>query len=178
MNTGLALGGGAGLGAAHIGALQALDELDIASGDRVVLDQGKASAAVMASACIPGIFTPVEIEERLLVDGGLVENVPVQPLTDMGVERVVAVDLGVGHSERRPENIIEVLANAFDFALMNASKHYREHADLIVEPDLSALNSADFDRTDELIERGYEEARRALVNEWANGTQTQEKHHA
>ncbi|HDP97696.1 MAG TPA: patatin, partial [bacterium] len=52
---------------------------DISHGKEVVLKQGNVATAVMASTCIPGIFIPVEIEGKLLVDGGVVENVPISP---------------------------------------------------------------------------------------------------
>lgn len=52
---------------------------DISNGDKVILKKGKVDNAVMASTCIPGVFIPVEINSRLLVDGGIVENVPIIP---------------------------------------------------------------------------------------------------
>ena len=66
---------------------------DITSGEKVVLKSGNVAAAVMASSCIPGIFIPVEIDNRLLVDGELVENVPVTPLKEMGANFIISVDL-------------------------------------------------------------------------------------
>jgi NTE family protein len=69
---------------------------DITSGEKVVLKSGNVAAAVMASSCIPGIFIPVEIDNRLLVDGELVENVPISPLKDMGANFIISVDLFSG----------------------------------------------------------------------------------
>ncbi|WP_052292777.1 patatin-like phospholipase family protein [Aminobacterium colombiense] len=66
---------------------------DITSGEKVALKNGNVAAAVMASSCIPGIFIPVEIDNRLLVDGELVENVPITPLKDMGANFIISVDL-------------------------------------------------------------------------------------
>ena len=62
---------------------------DIETGEKIVFRKGDALKAVMASSCLPGLFPPVEIDERLLVDGGIVENVPISPLKDMGAEMVI-----------------------------------------------------------------------------------------
>src|SRR6056297_1172026 len=56
---------------------------DITTGKKIVINKGKVAQAVMASTCIPGIFAPVEIGDKLLVDGGIVENVPITPLEKM-----------------------------------------------------------------------------------------------
>lgn len=66
---------------------------DLEAGQRVVLDQGPAVPAILASASIPGIFPPVEWEGRLLVDGGICDNLPVGPLRDRGCGAVIAVRL-------------------------------------------------------------------------------------
>lgn len=131
---------------------------DIGSGDRVVLNNGDVAEAIMASTCIPGIFTPVERDGRLLVDGGICENVPVLVLDDLGAEKTIAVDLIENHSLRRPENIIEVLINSFDFALSNASLHALKKADLIIAPHLQGYNAIDTKQIPELIEQGYRDA--------------------
>lgn len=60
---------------------------DITSGDKVVLSKGNVAQTVMASTCIPDIFVPVEIENRLLVDGDIVENVPITPLEEPRAEQ-------------------------------------------------------------------------------------------
>jgi len=135
---------------------------DISTGERVILKEGDVAASVMASTCIPGLFVPVEIGGRLLVDGGITEIVPVSPLREMGADMVLAVNLVAKHRRRRPENIIDVLMNSFSFALMNATKLQLVEADVVIAPDLSAYNLMDTDQTPDLIEAGYAEAKSAL----------------
>jgi len=135
---------------------------DIATGEKVSINSGSVAAAVTASTCIPGIFNPVEIDGRLLVDGGIVENVPVSPLIEMGAEMIIGVDLISGYSHKRPHNIIEVLLNSFLFALQTASKIQTEEADILVKPDLSAFNMVDTGQTPELIKKGYLETMKIL----------------
>lgn len=135
---------------------------DITTGEKVVLNKGGMATAVMASTCIPGLFAPVEINGRLLVDGGVVENVPLSPLPDMGAKFVIGVDLNARSERRRPQNIVEVLLNTFDFLLMNATRLQTRKADLLIEPDLSAFSMVDTDQVAELIEVGYNESLAAL----------------
>ena len=97
--------------------IPAMIATDITSGEKVVLKSGNVAAAVMASSCIPGIFIPVEIDNRLLVDGELVENVPISPLKDMGATFIISVDLFGKLKQKKPENIIEVLFKSFHIAL-------------------------------------------------------------
>ncbi|HQV33320.1 MAG TPA: patatin-like phospholipase family protein, partial [Calditrichia bacterium] len=86
---------------------------DISNGERVVLREGSLSEAIKASSCIPGIFTPVSINGRLLVDGFLVENVPLSPLREMGAQITVGVNLGALRDYREPDGIIDIMMNAF-----------------------------------------------------------------
>ncbi|PLY07919.1 MAG: patatin [Desulfuromonas sp.] len=140
----------------------ALVATDISSGQRVVLDQGNLPRAVMASTCLPGIFVPVEIDDKLLVDGGLVENVPVTPLRDAGAEFIVGVDLSAGRHYQRPDDIIDVLANAIDIAIDNVTRYQTTSADLVIAPELSAFSRRDTSRIPELIEEGYKAAHQLL----------------
>lgn len=129
---------------------------DISSGEKVVLKEGPLYKAVMASTCLPGIFVPVEWEERLLVDGGLIENVPISPLREFGAERIIAVDLIANRKYKRPENIADVLENTFG---MVQNKMLNEHRDadgvMWIQPELSAYNMADTGTAESLIEEGY-----------------------
>lgn len=135
---------------------------DISNGKRVILKEGRVKDAAMASAAIPGIFTPVEIDDRFLVDGGIVENVPVTALKELGADFLIGVDLYANHSGKKPGNIVEILLNTYDYILMTATKLQTENTDLIIKPDLSGFNMVDPDQVPELIQKGYTEAKEAL----------------
>lgn len=137
---------------------------DIATGEKVVFTKGDVEKAVMASACIPGIFIPVEIDNRLLVDGGIVENVPITPLKKMGANFIISVDLNSEHPYKKPENIVEVMLRSFDFTLKVATKLQTEKVDIQIKPDLSQFNMVDINQSDELIQAGYLEAKKSLKN--------------
>jgi len=135
---------------------------DLTHGAKVVLSKGDVSQAVMASSCIPGIFVPVEIDGQLLVDGGLLENVPVSPLREAGAGFIVGVDLSAGRHYQRPQDIIDVFANAIDIAIDNVTRSQTSEADLIIAPELSAYSRRDMSRIPELIEVGYQSTRQLL----------------
>lgn len=130
---------------------------DIHTGDAVVLREGPLALAVQASAAIPGIYAPVRLEGRTLVDGGIVENVPVRPLREMGADIVVAATLGERLDFQQVRTLLGVLTNAFLIAVNTATRlDLTGGADVIIEPDLVVHNHWDLDQRDTLIEKGRE----------------------
>ena len=140
----------------------ALVATDIANGERVVMTDGDLATAACASACFPGVFLPVERDGRLLVDGGLVESLPLSPLRRWGVETIVAVDVYMGRTLHRPRNLMELLGNTADIILANMSRHEAVAADLLITPDLQGFSRTDLKDTPLLIRQGYAAAAEAL----------------
>ena len=137
---------------------------DISTGERVVMAEGDLAVAVSASACLPGIFVPVERDGRLLVDGGLVEQLPVSPLLKWGVDRIIGVDVFLGMTFRRPERLFHLMKNAVDIMLVQGSQRVAEDVDLLITPDLHNFNSTDLKDVPGLVEAGYEAAKEALTH--------------
>lgn len=137
---------------------------DIGSGQKIVMTEGDVASAVMASACIPGIFCPVERNGHLLVDGGLIENVPVSSVIELGAEITIGVNLASRQALKKPENIVGVLTNAFAITFSDATRHHARKSDFLITPDLSSFNARDTGQVPELIEAGYKAA-----NELFNG---------
>lgn len=135
---------------------------DLNTGGRVVFDKGKVSDAVMASTAIPGVFRPLKIDGRYLVDGGVVENVPVSLLKPLGAKYTIAVNLSAKRSFQKPENVIDVMINSYYAVLMNLSNAVSEDADLVIMPDVSEFSLANTKNADKLIIKGYEEAMKVL----------------
>ena len=135
---------------------------DIATGERVVFSEGEVATAIMASSCVPAIFKPVKSDGKLLVDGGIVENVPISPLKEMDLDMIIGVDLNAKHSYKKPDSILDVVLNALDITLMNATQLQTKEADLLITPDLSDFNMIDTDQTEKLIEKGYQESKPVL----------------
>ncbi|HPI68246.1 MAG TPA: patatin-like phospholipase family protein [Bacteroidales bacterium] len=131
---------------------------DITTGEKVILKKGSVAQAVRASTCIPGIFMPVEIDGQMLVDGGVVENVPVNTVKEMGAEYIIGVDLNAKYSYEKPDNILDVILNSFNFLMLQSDKLQTDNADLLIKPDLSSFNRSDTDQVDELMKKGYEDS--------------------
>lgn len=135
---------------------------DIGACQKAVLTEGPVAMAVMASSCLPAIFSPVEIDGQLYVDGGLVDNVPVSPLRDLGAETVIAVDLAARRSTSKPEDLFDVLINSIDTAIDSSTRLRTENADLVVAPRLSDFSRTALKQPDALIEAGFEACSEAL----------------
>ena len=135
---------------------------DISSCKKRVLTDCAVSQAVMASTAVPGVFAPVEIGDQMLVDGGLVENVPVSPLQELGADLIIGVNLGAQRSYRKPDDLIDVLINAIDIAIDNATRLQTSNADIVISPELSAYSRTDSGQIGELIEEGQKAARSVI----------------
>jgi NTE family protein len=93
---------------------------DLATGEQVVLKEGRVARAVRASCSVPGFVTPVEVEGRLLVDGGVVNNLPISVVRELGADVVIAVGLGSPPGEF-PKGPLRIATAALDSLLMNAA---------------------------------------------------------
>jgi NTE family protein len=136
---------------------------DIASGEKVIFYSGDVATAVTASTSIPGIFIPVEQGDRMLVDGGLSEFVPISPLKEMGAGKIIAVDLFANRTYYKPKNLVELLVNAFDIAIDNFYKS-KEDVDTWILLELAEYSRFDTRQGEELVEEGYKGAKAALKN--------------
>lgn len=138
--------------------------LDIRSGERVVLAQGDLARAVRASMSVPIAFAPVPWGERLLVDGGLVDNVPVDVAREMGAARVVAVDVtSPPRRTDRGSDAIQVALQITDLLALAQNRSFHAPADVWLRPDLGKHTFRDYGALDDLIQRGYDEARKTLA---------------
>jgi NTE family protein len=141
----------------------AITATDFTSGQGVVFRSGLLADPVRASCAYPGIFLPVSINGRLLVDGMLAHSLPAQPARDMGADRVVAVSLkskwanGVG-----PRNIFDVIGQCFSIAQEIISAQSKQCADAIIEPDVTSYRYDDFEHSAELVRIGEAATRAAL----------------
>jgi len=136
--------------------------VDILRGQVVVLREGAVSRAVRASCSLPGTFTPLEEEDRLLVDGGLINNLPVSVVKEMGADYVIAVDLGSMKTKHpRPRNVLEML-NLSYYTLINFTHSEANLADCLIQPDVSRFNFIDFSQTQALIDEGRQAAKAAI----------------
>ncbi len=136
---------------------------DVGSGEMVVLSGGNLASAIRASMALPAIFSPVELDGRLLVDGGMVNNLPVDVVREMGADIVIAVDLGAPLSSRQVESMVEVLSQTMRMLTRPNVKSRLEDADLVLTPPLKGqYKTMDFDVISEIIPLGIEAAEAEL----------------
>jgi NTE family protein len=142
---------------------------DFNTGEGMVFTSGSIIDPVRASCAYPGMFLPVEIRGRWLVDGMLSNPVPTRPLRAMGAERVLAVQLkGQWSKTTAPRHLFDVIGQSFAIAQDMMSSVWRSAADLVIEPDVAGFDYDDFKRAGELIRVGEVAMRRALpeVRKW------------
>ncbi len=141
----------------------AVTATDLSTGEGVVFHSGPLVDPVRASCAYPGMFLPVNLRGRWLVDGMLAHAVPTRPLLDMGAKRVVAVHLkGRWSNGNAPRHLFDVIGQCFAIAQDMSSSHWREAADLIVEPDVNGFEYDAFVHTGALIKAGEAATREAL----------------
>ena len=136
---------------------------DLKKGEEVIFTHGPLADAVCASASIPGVYIPMKMGERTLVDGGIVQSVPVGAVKDMGAGVIIASQLGGLGVYEEPKNVLDVMRNAFDIALSRRTREEVKEADLVIAMDLRDFSiSANTERYDELFTIGYDTAAKEL----------------
>jgi NTE family protein len=135
---------------------------DIGTGQMVVLDHGDLPSAILASMSIPAVFPPVLMEGRYLVDGGVVRNLPIDVVRDMGVDIVIAVDVGTMLSRAEDlSSAVDVYAQTLTiFTRGNADAQLRDirSGDVLISPDLGTISSTDFHLIARAIDAGRDAA--------------------
>ncbi|HZR65537.1 MAG TPA: patatin-like phospholipase family protein [Terriglobales bacterium] len=143
----------------------AVTATDFGSGEGVVFRSGPLNDAVRASCAYPGVFLPVKVNGRLLVDGMLAHSLPTQPARDMGADRVLAVSLrSHWKNNEGPRHIFDVIGQCFSIAQDINCASARQCADLVIEPDVTGYRYDDFEHSAELVSIG-EAATRAMLPE-------------
>jgi NTE family protein len=135
---------------------------DLQKGEAVALQSGSVARAVHASNAIPGIFSPVTHQGKLLVDGGVLDNVPVDVARKMGADIVIAVDLGDGMQEAQVNNIFDAIVQSLYLAARQNSEAKLKQADVVIRPKLGSAGLMDFSRKKELLALGVQAAEQAL----------------
>lgn len=133
---------------------------DAGTGEAVSLAGGDLARALRASMAVPALFAPVEIDGRLLIDGGVAENLPVAAARAMGAEVVIAVDLAEPLGDReRPASLPAILQRTAAFISRREVERALADADIVIRPQLGDWGLLDFDVGPQLVQRGGAAAR-------------------
>ncbi len=145
---------------------------DLNRGTEVVLDHGPVSKAVRASSAIPGVFNPVALQGRLLVDGGVVDNIPVSVARAKGADIIIAVDISENVANFNITNMIDVMLQAVNIITKENTRYQRKDADVLITPAVGNVAMLDFTQKKRCMQAGIEAAQRALpeikekIEEW------------
>ncbi|NPV43093.1 MAG: patatin-like phospholipase family protein [Firmicutes bacterium] len=135
----------------------AVTATDLKKGEEVVIKEGNVARAVRATISIPGIFNPVVTEDKILVDGGVLNKVPVDLVREMGADYVIAVDLG-SESMSKIRSIYDIIIQTFDVMGREILKNKITGADVVVRPKLGHISLSQFNQAEECIKEGMRAA--------------------
>lgn len=132
----------------------ALTTTDIETGEELIHDSGDLVKLLRASCSWPGIFTAVEIDKRLLVDGGVRNSIPTKAARKYGATRILAVDPGFAVKNQKMTNVLRVMVQAVQIMGEELNTYQSRQADLIIKPDLKDIDQFDFDKSAYIIKMG------------------------
>lgn len=136
---------------------------DIETGEEVVFRDGYLPEVLRASISIPSIFNPVEIDGRLLVDGGLVNNFPVDRVREMGADIIIGVDVGFRYYKKDELNsILKILEQSVFFYGEESNTRNKQLCDILISPEFGTYGGYSFNSPDTLISIGEAAARKFL----------------
>ena len=135
---------------------------DLISGKAYVMDHGNLARSMRASMAVPAIFTAVELDGRILVDGGIVNNLPVDVMEEMGADIIIAVDVGSAGDIvdlEKLKSIGGVLGRTYAIAQRPEQIESLKRADIGLQPNLVGFTASQFDRVAEFVPKGADAAR-------------------
>ena len=143
---------------------------DLVNAETVVLKNGSLAQALRATMAIPAVFAPVELNGRILADGGILNNIPTDVAKDMGADIIIVVNIETQLGDRSSlQDLVGILGQTFYVATVENSRRSLRQADLIVAPDLKNYTTLDFGEGAEIVKLGYDgaQAKTALLKSLA-----------
>ncbi len=136
---------------------------DIETGEEILLNKGYLPQAIAASAAFPSLFAPVEIDGRLLVDGGVKNNYPIDEVIKMGATFIIGVDVQDGLQSR--ENLTgatKILVQVTNLSISEGMSEKIDKTDIYIKPDIKNYGVISFAEGNQIIEKGAEAARKVI----------------
>ncbi len=130
---------------------------NIETGEEVLLNKGNLVQAMVASSAFPSLFTPVEIDGNLLVDGGVVNNYPIDEVRALGADIIIGVDVQDDLMKRKNlKNATRILVQITNLQSIDKMKSKTKETDIYVKPDIRDFGVISFDRGEEIVRKGEE----------------------
>ncbi|OCB77304.1 patatin-like phospholipase family protein [Flavobacterium crassostreae] len=128
---------------------------DIETGKAVILNRGNLAQAIIASAAFPSLFSPVEIEGQLLVDGGVTNNYPIEEVRKLGADIIIGVDVQDGLLTRNSlKDATKILVQITNLHSIEKMKENVLKTDIYIKPDIKDYGVISFDKGNEIIKKG------------------------
>lgn len=140
---------------------------DLCTGEKVIFTSGEIAVAVRASISIPGIFVPMKLDNKLLVDGGLIDRIPISVAREMGADIVIGVDVSAIKKNPQINSIYDVIWQSIDILQFESVNNRELASDIMLKPDIMDYDSKSFTHIEEIIELGEVETRKK-INEIRN----------
>ncbi len=137
---------------------------DLNKSEKVIIRKGPVYKAIRASISIPGFFEPVRIEDKILVDGGVVDRVPVTVLKEEGADFVIAADVGFSDYQSRLFHVFDIIQKSIDIMAERILEVDLAYADILLKPPLSHIESSKFEMVDECFQIGYDTTIKEIDN--------------
>ncbi|WP_395060977.1 patatin-like phospholipase family protein [Flavobacterium sp.] len=132
---------------------------DIETGEQLLLNKGYLPQALLASSAFPTLFSPVEINGRMLVDGGVTNNYPIDEVKKMGADIIIGVDVQDGLKDRNSlKEATRILVQISNLQMIESMKEKIGKTDIYIKPDISNYSVISFDKGEEIIKKGEEAA--------------------
>lgn len=129
---------------------------DLITGEYVILEKGNLAQAIRASMAVPTVFAPIEIDGRLLADGGLINNFPVLETRKRGMDIIIGVDAGYQYKDKEElKGLANVLEQVIFMNGQNLNGENLSDCDILVHPDVEKISALAFSRADKILEKGY-----------------------
>lgn len=132
--------------------------MDLRTGEKIIFREGPLAPAVRASWSLPGLFRPVHYRHRYLVDGGVVDYIPVDAAKLLGAEWVIASVTEGDFTIAQPKNVLSTLEQIFDIRGSLLSRRQRKEANIVIEPQVGDVEFYDVERSHAVMEKGMRAA--------------------
>lgn len=136
---------------------------DVVTGEAVVLEKGNLAQSILASGAFPSLYTPVEINDRLLIDGGVVNNYPIDELRKKGVDVIIGVDVQDGIKKRDDiKGVLDVFMQIANYSMYQGMDTKVKQTDIYIKPDITNYSVVTFDKGSEIIQKGIDAANKKI----------------
>lgn len=133
---------------------------DVSDGSQVVFERGNLARALRGSGALPGVLAPVEVDGRLIADGGIVNNFPAREVREKGVDIVIGVTVEAGlYDKDQLQSIEKIIEQVGSYRMEARSREQLQFCDSVIRPDIAQYGVTSFDATDSILLRGEQAAR-------------------